>query len=203
MEKLLYLIFLSVFLLTFSCSASINREVRYTNNIFHNERQRTVSIYLDKDFVPQEKLAIEAAISDWNIVLNNVIFLEIVSYNFDMDIDILQKVNHSKNDWLFLKVLHSNPLVLEEDKENGELVGAFSNQTNTIYVVSDRILEEKQYRGIIRHEIGHNFGAVHTKKHNLMFHRYEDNAFKCIDFDTVSQIARFNGLDIGKLNYCQ
>lgn len=60
---------------------------------------------------------------------------------------------------------------------------------------------EQDVTGILLHEIGHALGAQHVPG-TLMNPRWTPGEFTCPDATTVAQVAAWNKVDLGLLQWC-
>jgi len=170
----------------------------YTYHPNSNTTIQEIPIYIDVAFTDQNKKAILSAINQWNFALNNYLKLKVVSTNFDMEPNILTMVMNGHG-WLFLKINSTSTMVHDD---NGKTTLAFANEDggNRVYFVMDRINDEL-VESIALHEIGHLLGASHSN-HALMNANYDTQKYKCIDKDTMTEIAKHWHLNLSKVNYC-
>jgi hypothetical protein len=162
--------------------------------------KRVIHIWVDKNFPDYDQKSIAEAVDNWNIALNGRIKLQIVDTQFDMEVDkIVTQVK--ENGWLFMKIDSSNPIIPAE-KEPGFVTIGFADRIGGthMYLIRDR-LNYWDVKGITMHEIGHLLGSDHTGK-RLMFPHYTQARFQCVDWDTISQVAKYQGLDVDQLNFC-
>lgn len=161
---------------------------------------KVIPVWIDEDFGNADQIAINDAIDQWNYALNGYIKLIVVSTHFNMENDVLQQVNRGDG-WLILRITARSYYVVD-DTAHGHMTLAFANKIggNQIYVVRDRIPNEWM-TGLLLHEIGHLLGAQHDEK-DLMKPVYDLEDGRCIDADTLRQVAAYQHLRLDKLSYC-
>ncbi len=181
-------------------------EFRYTHSSCYSPVPlKVIQIHVDKHFGAADKLAIDDAIMQWNYALNGYIKLEVVSYDFDMETPTLQKcMVVGSNCWLIMKVDSSNPMVTEIDKtKKGKTYTlAWANELggNRMYLIRDR-LTNKMVTGVTLHEMGHLLGSEHDDAY-LMRPMYEWEKTRCVDYEAVMKVAKFQHLPAQCVSYC-
>lgn len=169
-----------------------------------------IPIFVDKNFSNQDKMNIDNAINQWNYVLNGQMILQVLSYEFDMQPNLIIEIQN-RNGFLLLKVDRNTPNIPDSMSENKckqithckyTLAWADKIGGNVIKVVRDRINEDDlQY--LILHEIGHLLYLTHVNnKESLMYSSYTKYGYLCVDQDSASKVANNYGLDIKQMNYC-
>jgi hypothetical protein len=165
---------------------------------------KTIDVWIDKDFSDNDQIFIDDAVNQWNFALNGRIHINIVSRQFNMEESIIRKV-FDGGGWLFMKVTSDNPMVQDvpnKDGSPGSVVVAWADKVggNRIYMVRDR-LPDKWMTGVMLHEIGHLLGAKHQVTYLMEpTYKYEDS--RCIDEDTLKQVAIVQDIPFNRLNYC-
>lgn len=191
-----------LFLLIMTCMVAcwVQREVHfaYTRVAHVAVAHKVIPIWIDDKFGMADKNSIMDAVMQWNHALNGHIILEVVDTSYDMSISILGQVKESGG-WIILRVSNDNPMVIKLDKPK-TLAWTDRVGGNYVFVIRDR-MDNKWVSGVILHEMGHLLGAIHGS--NLMKAQYRWQDCRCIDLESLTLVARAQGLDIKKLNYCQ
>jgi hypothetical protein len=156
-----------------------------------------IPVYIDQNFTAQEKTQVANAVMQWNYVLNNYIQLQITSFDtkFDDDKEVQIRQEHG---FMIEKISWKQACDLKEC--NDDVLAFAERGGNIIHVISGRAENEK-LSGVMMHEMGHLFGARHVPD-TLMDAQYDPLTFQCVDQTTERQVARRQGLDPNKLNYC-
>ena len=156
-------------------------------------------MWIDKNFPLTEQKEIERAIAEWNTALNQGLAMQVASVKFDMEWSEIERCL-SENGIMILSVPSYGDVMRYVDDGN---IGAKTDKIggNVIYLLNDRVNKDNIFAFTL-HEMGHVLGAEHTE-HGLMYPRYRSNKTYCVDKEAVEQVARYNGLDINKLNYCK
>lgn len=158
---------------------------------------RVIPVWIDGNFDAMDKEDIGWAISQWNYALNGEIVIEVEDINFDMDVKVLGEVK-SRGGWVILKIDRKSKLIMDE---YGYMTLAFVNDIggNEMYIVRDRILDGLGH--VAMHEMGHLLGAEHDGGY-LMQPHYSGEIYGCIDYFTMTQVARKQGIVPARMNYC-
>lgn len=169
----------------------------YTTQNSEGETKREIKIWIDGDFGEEDKLEIDNAIRAWNYSLNGQIKLVVVDTNFHNEPEkVIEQIR--QNGWLILKINSRAPLVA---KEKDNRVGFADRIGGThIYLVRDKLFSVDVF-GITLHEIGHLMGSGHIGE-RLMHKTYSRFKFQCIDIETIKEVAKYQRIDINKMNYC-
>ena len=159
--------------------------------------KRVIPVAIDTTFTEQEKEQLLLSLTDWNLALNNEMVLKVYTDHFDMaqsDIDYI----YSTNGFMMLKIDALGPVA----RNLAPNIVAMTENIggHIIYFIAEKIrIPQVRYRA--GHEIAHILGAEHTN-YGFMKREYDPLSYACIDFNTISQVARFNGLDVQRLNWC-
>lgn len=172
---------------------------KYTNNP-KQATVKTIPIVVDKNFSTNDKNSIKSAISQWNYSLNGYILLNVESWDFDMEPDIIHYIL-SRQGYMIMKIDSKNPIVLYTAGLENAL--AFCNEIggNYMYFVNDRI-RESDMKYIALHEFAHLLGSPHIGN-NLMLPNYSKYTYQCIDYAALKAVASYRNLPLERLNYCQ
>lgn len=199
-EVLRKLFFASLFFIVLfsGCQAPTpyQREVRYTQAPYGLTR-RIIPIYIDASFGEADKVALEQGIQQWNYALNGNVILKVENWHYELGIMETTELFH-RHGFIIVNINSIHALV--RDKKSTILAFADSVPGKAIYFIRDRIKNEDM-TNITLHEIGHVLGANH-RDHNLMDPTYNPNSYRCIDFDTLHQVADQLGFDPKLGNYC-
>ena len=175
-------------------------EYNYTHRpLYVGEPQRVIQVWVDKNFDNEDQVRIAKSVEAWNFVLNGHIKIEIVDTQFDMEVEkIVSQVR--SNGWLIMKI-NSDSMLIPSSEKGFSVIG-FTERVggNHMWLVRDRLTYLSMY-GVTLHEIGHLMGSDHVGQ-RLMYPHYTQARFQCIDFETIKEVAKWNHLPIGDLNYC-
>jgi hypothetical protein len=166
--------------------------------------KRIIPIWIDKNFGEADQISIQSALDQWSYALNGYIVFKVESRQFDMADSVLREVAMGRA-WVFLKVDSNNSFIKNQDTiyhNEKHLILACTDQIGggTLYLVRDR-LDNAWVSGVMMHEIGHLLGANHHDK-TLMSSAFNVENAHCIDLETLQQVAKYQGLDYRKMNYC-
>ncbi len=198
-KYILFIIVMLVMVIGTDCGPISPPSFRYIKTIGAEHPSKTISIWADKNFGEADRVEIDDAISQWNFALNGVIQLRVISYDFDMEPEILSRVMVKGDGWLFLKISGSSTFIHDSQ---GATTLAFVNEVggNRLYIIRDRVANE-WVRGVVMHEIGHLLGATHDNIY-LMGKYYNFTYYRCIDEGTIKMVAEYEHIPVSKLNYC-
>ena len=192
------IVVISIFLI--SCISGLTLGgYKYTNNP-KQATIKTIPIVVDKNFSDNDKMSIKLAISQWNYSLNGYILLNVDSWEFDMEPDIINYIL-SRRGYMVMKVGSNNPIVTGNIGLENAL--AFCNDIggNYMYFIRDRI-RESDMKYIALHEFAHLLGSPHVGN-NLMYPNYSKYTYQCIDYATLKAVASYRNLPLERLNYCK
>lgn len=166
---------------------------------------KVYKVWVDKNFGEADKVAIDDAIKQWNYAMNGYVVIQVESYTFDMEIDVLKRVSNGEG-WVFLKIDSSSTLI--DDGVKGPdgrpkfYTLAWVNEIggNRMWMVRDRIAN-RAVVGVTLHEIGHLLGANHDTVY-LMQPHYNWEDYRCVDYQALVRVAEYQHLPTGRLNYC-
>lgn len=211
MRKILNLLFIVLgFCILTDCGAPQRRFIYTTNTSPPTTiTKRVIPIYVDRTFSTQDKLAIDNSINQWNYVLNKQIVLVVITYDFDMEPELIQQAQRD-NGFLFLKV-DSDNLTIPDDMPVEQcrhtpgcaLTAAWTDRLggSVLKIVRDRIAA-KDVEYIVLHEIGHLFYLQHVPDSRLLMYETNQHQPVCIDQDAAYKVAVTYGLDTIHMNYC-
>jgi hypothetical protein len=100
-------VLLAFCLLTTGCGLIQHRPIYTARKPSEVIPKLTIPVYIDKTFSSDDKTSIDNAINQWNYVLNDQMSLRVVSYDFDMEPNILLEAQ-AKRVFLILKVDSDN-----------------------------------------------------------------------------------------------
>lgn len=205
--KTIFVWFFSLLLCIFSWSCFLPHTYHfaYVNSAHHRDESpvRVQKIYIDKEFGYADAVSIQDALDRWRYALNG--YVEFKTETVDVvhgSLDPFKEARDGKA-WLFLKIDSHNALVDFHDRPE-HLALAFVERIggNVMYIVRDRISNDS-VRGVTMHEIGHLLGAEHKwDDENLMHPSYNDSDTQCIDKETLEQVAVYQHIPVGNMNYC-
>ncbi len=154
-----------------------------------------INVYVDKDFDPIDDEQILEGITQWNYVLNDFIYLNIVDWNYDAWHE--KQIEKPMGDGFYVVKIFSDGKISSPD---AYLAFADDIGGQIIYIVLDRVKPET-IQFLILHEIGHLLGAKH-QGFFLMHPFYNQNRYKCIDEGVVRQVGTYLNLDWTMLKWC-
>lgn len=158
---------------------------------------KKVEVYVDREFGLDLKKALEEEIKEYNMVFNGGIRFEIVDWDFNMEIEKLKGIE--SRGIVILKVGEGSAIlgdkVGEKTLERCNAVGGWK-----MWIAEDRIGKE-DYKGVIRHGLGHLMGASHMEG-GLMSRIYNRDQYKCVDAGSAKQMGDYLGIDWRGMNYC-
>lgn len=178
---------------------SLDATKHYTAHPTQIQQQvKSIPVAIDISFSPQEQAHLIAAVDEWNSALNGQMRLTIYTIQFDMEENTISYIYNSGG-MMLLKV-SSVGNVMYHMEPNTVAMASHIGTGHEIYFLKEKI-ENRLYR-VALHEIAHILGAYHTQS-GLMQHAYDAQAYSCIDYDTVQQVATYHDLDVNKMNWCQ
>lgn len=196
------------FILFVGCmGSSVPKPFRYISVPSYSiEPLKVYKVWVDKNFGEADKLAIDDAVKQWNYAMNGYVKITVESYKFDMEPEVLGRAMRGEG-WVILKIDRNNPLVAGVDKpakpgEKQYYTLAWVNEIggNRMWVIRDRISNE-QMTGIMLHEFGHLLGAEHDTVY-LMQPHYKWEDYRCVDYEALKRVAKWQHLPMERLNYC-
>lgn len=206
MKKSRYLWILVLAVVALSCGAVKGPQpFHYTHRNLDAARSpvKTIPIWIDGNFGEMDKLAIDDSITQWNYALNGYIKLEVRSTTFDMSTgDIMDALKY--DGWLILRVDSMHPKVVDLDGPGpvtrrtlawADAIGGYR-----IFVIRDRVTNSWM-PGVMLHEMGHLLGAAHDNVY-LMQPTFNWSEYRCVDYQALKLVAKYNHLDVEDMNYC-
>lgn len=203
MKRLWMVILLAVYLAV-GCGAHMPEKFTYINspNGYSPIPLKVIPIYVDKNFGEADKVAIDDAVMQWNYALNGYIKLQVVSWKFDLEPDVIRTCL-SGHCWMLLKTDSKNPMVQSLDApQKGTWTLAWANEIggNRIFMIRDRISNQSM-TGVMLHEMGHLLGAHHDNVY-LMKPIFNWEEARCVDYAALKLVAEYQHLPFANLNYC-
>lgn len=168
---------------------------------------RIVPVAIDIQFSPTQQQELKSAIKEWNYALNGQIRLDIYTDRFDMEEKTISYIYNAKGVML-LSVSHLGNVMLHLDTNNIAITSHIGTG-HEIYFIKEK-MENHSVRKVALHEIGHFLGAYHHQS-GLMQLEYNEEAYSCIDYETLLQVVSYNEsareeplyLNINQMNWCQ
>lgn len=189
-------------------------DYKYTNvPINYIAEPKIIPVYIDNDFLENEKIQIDNAITQWNYVLNGWVVLQVIDEHFQMDIQVIKKVEAVNNGIIILRVLSDSTLIPDDGfLAPGSMTAAWTHGTaynhgiggHEVYLIADRLTDPVTLQGVTLHELGHALGAAHHKEReiSLMNPSYDTQGNSCVDKWSSERVAEFQHLPAQKMNYC-
>lgn len=165
-------------------------EIRYYGDPVVVSHVEVYSVYVDKNFDKESRVGILEGIVQWNTALNGNMRIEVVDWEFDMEIWKIEGMGN--RDWIVMKIDSGNAMVAEGDLGMVDSIGG-----NRLWIVGDRVSVGK-VRGVLMHELGHLLGVRHGK--GLMGRVYVEADYRCVDRWTAMEVGRIWGF--GGMRYC-
>lgn len=145
----------------------------------------TEIVWIDKDFRPDEKANIRAALDEWSYAMNGYRTYIVVSDAFSMsDTRTLERVAAGEG-LLVLRVGEADVPMLAP---TGTLAWVDELGDNVVHVVSSRV-GTRDLKAIVMHEIGHTLGLPHTQASGTLMSGYYQDQTNCIDHYTAITLA--------------
>ncbi len=139
--------------------------------LFHKPKKKVECYYqdivlVDNTFTPDEQKLIIEALKNLEDFCNGMVQIIL---KFDLDPNDNERIN---NNSVLLKVSPEHPAIIESDKKLEAntlgLCSYLSNDTCTLYLVSDRLSNPVTFRTTAIHELGHFIGLGHTEMPSIM-----------------------------------
>ena len=164
------------------------------------QTSKVVPIWLDERFTSEEVQQIKMAVKEWNIGLNDYLYLEVGV----ADSAIWANRNNKRDIWIVVRSNDAETKEILPDKPNA-LGFADKIDGTIVYLVMDRIAAIEDLSYIMKHEIGHLLGCKHTEKYlmNPYFDHNNPDSARCLDQLTMTQVALFLDIDLNDLKYCR
>jgi len=160
-----------------------------------------IPIYVDAKFNSHQRAEIHAAVDEWNYALNGYTELIVVEDDYDMGLEVAERVLRTHEGIIILAVDADSPRV--EDMGDGVLAWMNEIDGNLMQVVHDRI-GTRNMRAIIVHEFGHALGLPHVFIKNTVMYPSYNYGSTCIDKITLMSLQSVHSrYDIAHMNYCQ
>jgi predicted Zn-dependent protease len=161
--------------------------------------KRVIPVAIDINFSPEQKQQLQAAISEWNYSLNGQMRLDIYVDHFNMETDTISYIYNARG-FMILLVSRYGSVMFNLSDENRAISTGVGNG-HEIYFLKEKVALDR-IKPVAMHEIGHILGAYHRPT-GLMRHEDDPVAHSCIDYETIKQVAEYNGLDAETMNWCQ
>lgn len=155
----------------------------------------TISVYVDRDFIADERFEIDSALSDWNDSLNGYIHLQVKQY-VEVSQEIVDQVKMEELAWLIIE--GDNP-----DPESSTIAHVESIPGHLMYVYRNR-WQHTDRKVIIIHEAGHLLGLHHSDHLGSIMsgHGYVTQG-KCIDQWMIKELLEEHyWMKLEYLNFC-
>jgi hypothetical protein len=147
-------------------------------------------VCIDPKFDQEDQIDILSAIQEWNDALNGKALL--ITSDFVCDWHIVMQVGDTLN----------VPKIDYEPGTKYEDVGAYAQiGGNLITVIRPHLHSQYHLQRAIVHEIGHLLGAKHAVI-GIMKLRLSYRSYQCIDYNALSQVAKYNNFSCARCNYC-
>lgn len=144
-----------------------------------------VPVYIDKDFKADARADIHAALDEWNFAFNGYVTYLVVSDGFDMDEDVIERVNRTGQGLIIVSIPDA---FLDLFVPEGVLAWVDDLGDPVVHVASGRI-GTRNLKKIVMHEIGHVLGVPHTTASNTLMSKYYQDQAACIDDYTLRTLA--------------
>lgn len=172
----------------------------YTDHPSRVSTGRTVTLYVDRDFSPNERQSIVSAVRQWNHVLNG--FLKFRANLLPEDASRADLAQIKRNGgWIVAKVDSRHPITSTGEGRRALAVTSGGSGGGFVYVIADRI-GNRDLTGVVMHEFGHVLGAGHSRG-GLMAPVYSATTGHCIDREAAALIASAQRLPVQQMNWCE
>lgn len=194
---------LTVLAINVACAstAPVIESPKYTSNSPAKPVSDITPVWIDETFSPSFKQTIRAAFKEWNTALNGYGYFEVISEDFDLDIDVIKQVLATDQGVIVLNRSLTDKIVM--DMPEGVLAWVSELEAHDLNIVTKRI-GTRNLKTIVMHEIGHTLGVGHLPvKGSLMFPIYESES-NCIDKLTIMMLSSIHSkYDYKQMSYCE
>jgi hypothetical protein len=153
-------------------------------------------VFISKEFSYQDRIAIDAAIDKWNVVLNDQISFIPIYITHNMSLSEIEEDTKGRNVIIFM-IDSKSKLLRPGDRKTI----AFTNKLggSGIFIFRKRI-KDNDLEDVVVHELAHCLFAKHLPG-TLMAIDFDKKLYDKIDKTTAEQVAKYEHLDLSKMKY--
>lgn len=217
MNRLLYWFSCLLMVLMIGCGGTEYWTYTTVETPAHITHPTYIPVWVDSSFSLRQVEEIQAALKEWNYVLNGHIVLYLQTkralgtdkqmhdypssfVGWDNGKALAKQSEKTGLGWVIYNLPSTDS---HYNKQVGPEVLAYVTgpDTHEVFVISDRF-GTRSWKDILMHEFAHLLGAMHVNAPSLENPTYSSNSYPCIDKITVAQVAQHQGLPMYQLNYC-
>jgi len=193
-----HLLALALSLTVMSCEATV--APHYTaHTVVIPQASRIIPVAIDIQFSPAEQRQLEQALQEWNKSFNGQMQFSVYTNHFNMEDSTISYI-YNAGGLMLLSVSKLGNVMMNLD-DGTVAITSHVGTGHEIYFLKEKVGLDRMKK-VALHELGHALGAYHTPT-GLMQHVYNAEAYSCIDYTTVQQVAQYQHLNAETMNWCQ